>query len=272
LKNSFTRFCKRNLAFFKLAIATNLEYRLNYFSDAILQPIVAVGIETCLWIALFASANSDTIGGFHKDDYLAYVIWSAFIVRITVTWMYEFRMIEEINSGTLNSLLTRPLSFFEYYLSQFLGYKIVTTLISLVIPVIAVTAFGLPTILSRLPAVLALIFYYLLFVQMLSFTVATTAFHLNRVSSLTAAKNFLIWMVSGELIPLDLFPEPFKTIIINLPFANSAYVPVAYMTGRIGTDQFLHGVQTATIAIIFMTPVCILMWKWGMSRYEGTGA
>ena len=245
---------------------------MNYFSDAILQPIIAVGIETCLWIALFASANSDTIGGFHKNDYLAYVIWAAFIVRITVTWMYEFRMIEEINSGTLNSLLTRPMSFFEYYMSQFLGYKIVTTLISLIIPVVVVTIWGLPSHLERLPAVLLLIFYYLFFVQMLSFAVATTAFKLNRVASLTAAKNFLIWMVSGELIPLDLFPEPFKSIIINLPFANSAYVPVAYMTGRIGHDQFLHGFQTATMAILFMTPVCILLWKRGLGSYEGTGA
>lgn len=266
------RFCKRNLAFFKLAIVTNLEYRLNYFTDAVLQPLVAAGIELCLWLAIFASTSASSIGGFGREDYLAYVVWTAFVVRITVTWMYEFRMIEEINSGSLNSILTRPMSFFEYYMSQFMGYKIITTLISLLVPIAIVSFFHLPTQLVRLPAVLLLVFYYLFFVQMLSFTLATVSFHLNRVHSLTAAKNFLLWLVSGELIPLDLFPEPYRSIAIHLPFANSAYIPVAYITGRIDDALFYQGFVSATWGITIMLPITFFMWRWGLQKYEGTGA
>lgn len=233
---------------------------------------MATGIELCLWFAIFASTAQDKIGGYGREDYLAYVIWSAFIVRITVTWMYEFRMIEEINSGSLNSVLTRPMSFFEYYMSQFMGYKIITTLISLLVPMAIVSYFHLPTQLSRLPAVMLLVFYYLFFVQMLSFTVATASFHLNRVHSLTAAKNFMLWLVSGELIPLDLFPEPYKSWVMKLPFANSAYIPVAYISGRIQEDVFITGFYSATAGILVMIPVTMLMWRWGLQKYEGTGA
>jgi ABC-2 type transport system permease protein len=186
--------------------------------------------------------------------------------------MYEFRMIEEINNGTINSVITRPMSFFEYYFSQFMGYKIFTLLISIVVPLFVCWALKLPLNYARLPGALALVIYYLVFLYLISFIVSTVSFHLNRIYGLTMAKNLALWVISGELVPLDIFPEPYRTTLMNLPFANGVFTPTAYLTGRIDFAALYNGFLSVTAGIIVCTIIAVFAWKNGMKQYTGTGA
>ncbi len=229
-------------------------------------------IELTLWIAIFATAKDSSIAGFTKEYYLSYALWGAFVTRITTNWMYEYRMIEEVDSGSINGILVRPMSFFEYYLSQLIGYKAIVIFFSFLVPLILTTWLKLPTDFSRLPLALLLIFYYLVLVQVISFLVASVAFHLNRVYSLTIAKNLALWVFSGELFPLDILPEPYRTWMLNVPFANAVYVPVGYLTGRFEADVVWHGFLTTTYGIIFFGLVAYSIWSWGLRKYAGTGA
>ncbi|MFP5519418.1 MAG: ABC transporter permease [Bdellovibrionia bacterium] len=272
MKKLFIAFCRRNLAFSKLAIVTNLEYRLNYFTDAILQPVLTVGIEMLLWYAVFAGAQTETIGGFTRDYYLAYALWAAFFSRIATSWMYEYRMIQEIDTGSINSLIVRPVTFYEYYFSQLMGYKIVTTFFSLIPPVLVILFFDLPTDLTRFPMAVAMVLYYLVLVHSISFVIASSAFFLNKVYSFTAAKNLLLWLLTGELFPLDLLPSPLKEILLALPFASGVFTPVAYLTGRTGIEAVWSGFLSITIGIVVVNMIGIWMWKQGLRRYAGTGA
>lgn len=223
-------------------------------------------------MALFAASASGSIGGFGREDYLAYVLWAAFVARITSSWMYEFRMIDEIESGSINGLLVRPMTFFEYYLSQLLGYKIVTTAISLLVPLAVCLAFKLPTHLERLPLCLLLVVYYLILVHSMSFVIACLAFHLNRISSFTVAKNLALWVLSGELFPLDLMAEPFKSVLISLPFSTAVYGPVSYLVGRTGIEVIYQGFYSTTLGILFFSALGWWMWRMGLAKYVGTGA
>jgi ABC-2 type transport system permease protein len=253
-------------------VITNLEYRLNYLIDAVAQPIVTSCIEVTLWFALFKSAGTAQINGFGLNAYLAYAIWASFVSRITATWMYEFKMAEEIDSGSINGLLVRPFSFFEYYMSQFLGYKVVTTAVSVLVPLLASWIFDLQVNWARVPGALALTLYYLIFVQTLSFIIASLAFHLNRTHAFTVAKNLALALFSGELVPLDLFPAKIKTALLWLPFANAAYIPVGYLTGRFGNEIFWQGWITSTLGTVVAAAVAVFAWKKGVAKYAGTGA
>ncbi len=272
MKKSFAVFWKRNLAFANLAIVSNLEYRLNYFIDAIVQPLTTTGIEILLWFAVFKGAHTATINGYGREFYLSYALWAAFFARIATSWMYEFRMIEEIGSGTINSLIVRPMSFYEYYLSQLLGYKFITTVISLIVPIIAAYIFHLPTIYSRMPLAVVLCFYYLILVHTISFLVCCAAFYLTKISSFTVAKNLMFWILTGELFPLDLMPEPFRSKIIALPFSSGVYLPVGFVTGRVGIHEMMNGFVSVTIWLIVLNLLGAWFWKKGLSSYSGTGA
>ena len=263
---------KRNLAFARLGIQTNLEYRFNFFIDAFIQPAMTGAIEIFLWFALFTALKSDTLNGFSRENYLAYVIWSSFIGRVAISWMYEHLMMDEIESGSVSAIILRPMTFFEYYLSQLMGYKVVTYFFSALMPIAITFYFELPTKLDRFPLVTLLVFYYLLFIHTLSFLTACLAFFLNRVRSFTIAKNFTIFIVSGELFPLDLLPTFWKNLFLNLPFASGAFIPVGYLTGRVEVDMMTRGFFNVTVGLAVTLIASFLVWRKGLGSYSGTGA
>jgi ABC-2 type transport system permease protein len=168
--------------------------------------------------------------------------------------------------------LVRPISFFEFYLAQFMGYKSLVASTSLLFPVVTCWSFGLPFHPERLPLTLGLLVAFLLLTHTLSFTVASLAFFMNRAQSLTAIKNMAIWVLAGEMIPLDLYPEPLRGWLIWSPFSAGVYIPVGYLTGRIDTAQ----VQQSLISIAIWGAVAGLgssmLWRRGVRSYTGTGA
>lgn len=267
-------FWQRNLAAFKLAWIQQFEYRINLFVDAILQPTLTAIVEVGMWYMMVSSIGDGlSLGGYSKAHYLHYALWAAFFARISTNWMYESRMIEEIQSGSINVILTRPLSFFEFYLSQFLSYKVLTSIASLGVPALAVYFFlpG-PTDLSRLPLACAAILFYLFFAYCLSFIIVCAAFKLTRVHAFTMAKNFTIWSLSGELFPIDLAPQGVKAVLMSLPFVNGVYIPVGYLTGRFDSGVVFEGMARVAVSIIITGGIGAWLWRRGIKTYVGTGA
>ncbi len=229
-------------------------------------------IEVTLWMAILTGMATETLGGFGREYYLAYALWANFVGRATANWMYEFQMLDEIDSGRVNAILVRPISFYEFYLSQFLGYKILIITASFFIPAVVCLVLKAPFEPARLPAMFAMILLYLVFSHTISFCVACMAFHMNRAHSLTGMKNLAIWVLSGELIPLDLYPEPMRTWLMHSPFAGAAYLPVSFVTGRIGTEMMMKGFLSITLAIAVVGVIAAYLWKNGVRNYTGTGA
>lgn len=263
---------RKNLAAARLAVLSQLEYRINFLIDALVQPMLSAVIEVMLWMALLTGMNTETLGGFGREYYLAYALWATFMGRVTTNWMYEFNMLNDIDSGKVNSLLVRPISFYEFYLSQFLGYKITVVLVAFTLPMFACLYFKAPLILERLPLMLLLLLYYLIFVHTVSFCVACMAFFMNRAHSFTAMKNMMIWALAGELIPLDLYPEPLRTWLIHSPFATGVFIPVGYITGRFGTPLVLQSFVSVTLGIFVAAGIGHALWWRGVRVYTGTGA
>lgn len=263
---------RKSLAAARLAVLSQLEYRVNFAIDVVVQPIISTSIEVTLWMAVLTGMGTNSLGGFGREYYLAYTLWATFVGRISTNWMYEFMMLDQIDTGKVNSILVRPISFYQFYLSQFIGYKMMAALFSFLMPIAACLFFNAPMHLDRLPGMIALLVYYLVFVHTVSFCVATLAFSLNRAQSITGMKNMLIWVLAGELIPLDLYPEPLRTWLMHSPFAAGVYIPVGYITGRIDTPLFLQTFVSITVGLAVMGALASVMWKRGVREYTGTGA
>jgi ABC-2 type transport system permease protein len=272
LNKSFINFLKRNLAAVQLAVRSQLEYRINFLIDAVIQPLITACVETTIWFAIIGSLETKTLGGFGRESYLAYAFWANFVGRVTINWMYEFIMLDEIDSGRVNSILVRPISFYEFYLSQFVGYKMLTALTSFFVPVVGCYLLGVTIDYSKIPMIFLLILVYLIFVHTLSFAVACVAFFLNKAQSLTGIKNMIIWVMSGEMIPLDLYPEPLKSILIHSPFSSGVYIPVGFVTGRVSSELFWQSFISVFVGILLAGIFAKFMWTKGLKSYSGTGA
>lgn len=268
----FISFLRRNLAASQLAIRSQLEYRINFIIDAMVQPLITASVETTIWFAILSNTPGNTLGGFSKEYYLAYAFWANFVGRVTINWMYEFVMLDEIDSGRVNSILMRPISYYEFFLAQFVGYKLLTASCSFFIPIVGCYFLGVPVSIEKVFLALALISIYLIFVHTLSFSVACLAFFINRAQSFTGIKNMIIWVMSGELIPLDLYPDYLKNILIHSPFASGVYIPVGYITGRVSDDLFKQSFLSIFFGIIVAGVLAHWLWTKGLKVYSGTGA
>lgn len=256
----------------RLAALQQLEYRFNLLADTLIQPTIVGLVEITIWLAFFNSTGETTLMGYGREYYLAYAFWAAFISRISTSWMYETMMIEEVETGSINAILTRPVSFFEYYLGQLMGYKALTTSVSILVPVIICLFMNLPVELVRLPLAIALVFYYLILVHIISMIIASLGFFFTRIHHLTVAKNITLWMFTGEFFPLDLAPEPFRSWLIALPFSSAVYRPVGYLTGRLGPSTIWEGFLSISVGILVFGALSTWLWHIGRRRYSGTGA
>ena len=242
------------------------------FTDAALQPVLTAGVECALWAGIFGASGAQTIGGFPRSSYLAYALWTPFFARAAANWMYEFRMTEDVSSGAVNATLSRPISFYEFYLGQFMGYKLLTTALSLIPALAAVALLDTPTRLERLPLALALAGFYLVLAHTISFSIAAIGFYLNNVHSVTVAKNISLWMLTGELFPLDLAPEPLRSFLMAMPFSSACYRPVGFLIGRIGYRELGIGFLNVAIGLAVFGAIARALWIGGRKRYSGTGA
>lgn len=268
----FISFCKKIWYSAKLAVLNQLEYRLNFMSDALFQSVILCLIEVAMWKGFFLTSGKTEVAGYAAEKYLAYALWGPFFARVAVNWMYEGMMIREVDSGRVNSILVRPYSFYEYYLGQFMGYKIICLFVSLAAPIVFTYLFHLPVLMYRLPLAVLLILYYLILVYTISFVVAAMAFWMTRVYSITFVKNITLWLLTGELFPLDMIPEPYRAWIVRLPFSAGVYRPIGYLTGRIEVQEMYYGFFSVTVGILLAGAVAAIMWRRGLRVYTGTGA
>jgi ABC-2 type transport system permease protein len=236
-----------------------------------LIPICFFLVEVAFWSGLIEASGSSQLGGFPVSYYLSYFLYS--ILQLgSINWRFERAMIAEINNGSVNALLLRPSSFYEYHMGQLLGQKLITALTMIPVVILIAWTWDLPFHLDRLPLVLIMGISYVILLFSLHFAVAAMAFFFDNVYSLNNSKNMIIWILTGELMPLDLLPSPIREWVIALPFSCGIYLPASYLSGRIDTNIFMKGFMSLAVGGIFFGLLSSLIWKMGLRRYGGTGA
>lgn len=250
----------------------HLQFRMDLFFDNVLQPFTALFVEYMMWAAVFASLQATTLLGFSKEQYLAYAVWASFAARTNANWTYQHKMIRDIESGQINSIIVRPMSFYDYYLGQFLGYTLFRAIPSLVFPAFFCVILKLPFYPERLWVAVLVSFCYLIFIYTLGFCVSCIAFWLTKVNSFVAAINIGIWTMSGELFPIDLVPQPLQSILLKLPFVNAVYIPIGYLTGRFDATVVATSIGYLALAIMIAMLIAYYTWHRGLKSYVGTGA
>ena len=268
---SYVSFLKKNLACIRLGIASRTTYPLDFFMAIAVLPLCYFLVEAAFWNGLIEASGNELLGGFPARYYLGYFLYTVLQLG-SMNWRFERTMIAEINSGAVNALLLRPSSFFEYHLGQLLGQKLITAVVML--PVISFIAWvwDLPFHAERLPVVFLMGIGYVILLFSLHFAVASMAFFFDNVYSLNTSKNMIIWMLTGELMPLDLLPSPIREWVIALPFSCGIYMPAAYLSGRIDTNAFMKGFISLAVGGIVFGLLARFVWKRGLRRYSGTGA
>tara|TARA_B100000676_G_C17854211_1_gene719794 strand:- start:325 stop:633 length:309 start_codon:yes stop_codon:yes gene_type:complete len=97
------------------------------------------------------------------------------------------------------------------------------------------------------------------------------AFWFGEVRSIVVAYNVGMLMISGQYIPIRLFPPEFLSIIKWTPIPYLVDLPVSIATGIIDINEWKASIFVGFIWCFILTTICFVIYKTAIKGYEAFG-
>jgi ABC-2 type transport system permease protein len=227
-----------------------------------------------IMVAFFGAVTRESpIGRYTEPQIVAYFL-ATFIVRsLTASWI-SWQINLEVRDGTLGSRLLLPVHPLIAYASESVGAMPVRVFgaVAMAVVMLAVVGPGAvthdPLLLLLFVASVALAWLLSLFV---SVTIGALAFFFESSAKLMDAWLAGLFVFSGYLIPLDLFPAHVRAVLDWLPFRYQIGLPVELLVGAHDrtTALALVGRQVAYVAAAALATRAT--WGRGLARFAAYG-
>ena len=255
-----------------------LEYRANALIGlfAILSGLF---IEYQIWSLIFSSNNTSSIAmqgsssGYTFEQLIIFIFLSIIVGQLKSSWITSSQMIIEIRQGLMSKYLIRPISYFWYYFMMFIGvnslyYIVYSILILGFVIIFPLMIFNVPF--SLFGFILSL-FISIYLSYCIYFIMVCFAFWFGEVRSIVVAYNLGMLMISGQYIPIRLFPEKILSIISWTPIPYLVDLPVSIATGLSDPSVWKYDILYALIWCFILTIISLLFYKNGIKKYEAFG-
>ncbi len=215
---------QKYIAVLQVSIASSLAYVGEVFFRALLL-VVMVFVLSQLWKTTFGLRGAKALSGFSIADMIWYLIVAESIAMSLPN--LTRRIDQEVRSGQLAYLLGRPCSYVLYNFAHYLGERLVRFVMNLLIGImlalllvgpITFTLWGVLTLplTVLMAACIDFVFY---------FSIGLLAFWTEETQSFNLIFNRLTLVLGGVLAPLEIFPQPLRSIAQALPFSAILYGP-----------------------------------------------
>tara|TARA_Y100000590_G_scaffold461457_1_gene623072 strand:+ start:1075 stop:1875 length:801 start_codon:yes stop_codon:yes gene_type:complete len=250
-----------------------LEYRANAVVGviAILSGLL---IEYQIWSLIFISQGLESIKGFSFEELMIFIFLSIIVGQLKSSWHTSGEMIDGIRTGDINKYLIRPISYFNYHFMMFIGvnslyYTVYSFLLFFFIIIFPGLLFpGIINIVGFLIALLISVFLsYSIYYIMIC-----CAFWFGEVRAIVVAYNISMTIISGQYIPIRLFPEYVLDIMKFTPILYLVDFPVSIATGRIPVDSWGGHFMISIVWCITMWLIGSLVYNKGIRNYEAYGS
>ena len=255
-------------AFTRITFLKMLAYRLRYYTGVITYLVFVAG-NTFLFRAVYAGMPEGAeIGGFDAHSIVTYIA-IAWIGRSLVFNNIDREIALQVTEGNIAQNLMKPIDFqaMTYFgaLGE-LGFRLLLFTIPISIVVFPLFKVGAPASVAD-GAAAALSFLLAFLVNCgINFVVGTFALQLKGIDGLIRAKYVVLELLTGALVPLSFFPDPWRRIVEMLPFQAISWTPVTIWMGqRQGADLWIAlGVQA--VWAVVLTLLGALLWRVGVRR------
>jgi len=254
-------------AILRVGFASVLAYRAEMiiWMFATNMPLVMLA----LWAAV---ARSGPVAGYTQAGFTSYYLATLLVRLMTGCWVvYELTM--EIRGGTLSMRLLRPV----HPLLAHALENIAATPMRLVIasPLFAIFLYTSHASITRDPLLLVLVpvsiagAFLIIFCVMAM--VGTLALFVESAMGLFTVWLGLSGVLSGYLVPLDLFPTRVRDISLVLPFRFTLSYPVELLLGRVDRVHALQLLCAQWGYVALFLVGTLLLWRAGMRRFGAFG-
>lgn len=246
-------------------LKSQLAYRGAFYIWAFIS-LFGSFISYFLWMAIYGNSESGMIGGLTQNEMVVYIFMvyvTSSMVSIAISTWVGYDVVE----GRVAMNLIKPIDYRASLIARALGSMIYRLLVPGIFIWIGLEAYkvfvlkmefvSVTTLLAYLLSVLMSFLIYVLF----DFCFGMVAFFTTYIFGLRMAKSALLSFLTGQLIPISLFPLWAQELFEFLPFSSMVYTPVMVYLGKYeGSDLFLAlGKQAIWVVLLYL--LGSIIWK-----------
>ncbi len=256
------------LAALKNGFQDAIAYRIEFLFEILGSAFVPAAIQSILWYAIFSIGGATEVAGMSYTQMMHYTLVSVLFTQVR-GGDHDFELQEMIRSGQLSNYLLRPVGVVEFvYIrgaaSRFFIAGMCLTAGLVLCPFIGMSPFRLLG--AMVMAIVGNIIHY-----QIGATLATTAFLWEEAYSMLMVKNMLVSLLSGELVPLYLFPQSMSWVWKSTPFYLYVFGPTQYALGNWTHVEFLQNLAIGCGWMVLGTLAIRASWGLGIRRYLSLG-
>lgn len=243
-------------------------YRIEFFLQVIGSAAVPALIQWILWYAMFKLGGQTEVAGMTYAQMIHYTLASVLFSQVR-GGDHDFELAEMIRSGQLSNYLLRPVGVVEFVYVRGVAEKLFIAALGLIAGVVLTWWIGSdPTrmIGAMFLALVGNVIHY-----QIGAALATASFYWEESYSLLMVKNMVVGLLSGELIPLFLFPDSMEWIWRATPFYLYVFGPTQYALGHWSHAEYLYHLGIGCIWLVAGWALIRLTWWIGIRRYLSLG-
>jgi ABC-2 type transport system permease protein len=223
-----------------------------------------------LWMAV---AEVAPVGRYGKPQFVSYFLATFIVRQITGSWAF-YEISFEVRNGTLAMRLLRPVHPLLAYAAEGIAAMPMRFAVSLPVAIVMFAAIGRAAM-TRDPVLWALwavsVVGGWIITLLVNLVIGCLSFFVESSMKLMDAWLVFFFVLSGYLIPIDLFPSALRSAVNWLPFRYQIGLPVELMTGahdHRGALVLLAG-QWAWVAVGLAATA--LLWRRGLRQFAAYG-
>lgn len=261
-----------------------LEERLVYRGDfalGTLMRFLPIITQIFLWSAIFYAREEQELAGYTLDNFIAYYLLTMVSRAFSSMPGLASGIARQIRDGEIKKFLIQPVDMLGFLLLARIAHKL--AYYSVAIAPFALVFFICHRYFADLPPeagthslntvaafVLSLVLCFLLGYYMEA-SMGLVGFWFMEIGSLLFVYMLFTFFLSGHMFPLDMLPEPWKTIVQVSPLQYLAYFPAAVFLGKITGPDLAWGLWIEAGWVLFFIVLSRVLFYLGVKRYAGYG-
>jgi len=249
----------------KLRLLTALTYRFDVYAGVFTNLILMLA-TVFLWKTAYRGLGQ--VGGVSREQMITYAIVSALLGSLFVARVDD-EINEKIRRGDIAVDFIRPIHPLLAWLADDIGSSIASFLMQFV-PLLIFSAvfirFPLPANAAAAALFIPCCVLSFSILWLLSALCGLIAFWTMDLGELGIAKDAVVRVLSGGLVPLWFFPPWAQKISACLPFQYAVQQPLAIYIGKAGPREAVAGILIQVAWVAVLGAAVVWLWKRGQRR------
>ncbi len=223
-------------------------------------------ISYYLWMAIYGSSSSQTIGNLSQQEMVVY-IFMVYVTSSVVTISISDWVSDDVVKGTVAMNLIKPIDYRTSLISRALGDAVYRFLVPGIfvwigLEIYKVSVLGLPmvSIQTVLLYLLSCVLSFLIYV-LFDFCFGMIAFFTTYIFGMLMAKDALLSFLTGQLIPISLFPLGVQKVFEYLPFSSMVYTPVMIYLGKYTGQELVFVLVRQFVWVVLLYILGSIIWN-----------